>query len=114
MPEQVQTRYHLTSVNELVASVDLPTDFAVALASGRPELTRLIHRPNGLNEKETLQIAHAFGVLLETHQALQDQVKLCGQEIDQLRNQAKGFLGKLDKVNDLVHFREPLDTTDEY
>jgi hypothetical protein len=113
MPEQL-VKSPLDAVNALTESVTLPTDFSVALMSGRPEMVKMIRRPNGLNANETAQVANGFGVLLQTNQALQDHVKTMAEQIKQLHGALKGVMGKLDYINDLANFRNPVDTTSEY
>lgn len=97
----------LRSWNEVVEEVSLPTDFAIAFMSGRPELLRIIERP--LTAEETHAVAHAMAVILDTNQELQRHARQVAEMAEQALGNLKGVSGKLRQVVDFANFREPME-----
>jgi GTPase Era involved in 16S rRNA processing len=100
----------LTASNGLTESIHLPTDFAIAVMSGRSELLKLINRP--LSAAETVQVAHAMMVLMDTHRVLQVHAEQVAEQVEHLRGHAKGLLNKIDQIHDQACFRELIEDVD--
>lgn len=98
----------LRSWNDLTQEIHLPTDFAAAVGSGRPELARLINRP--LTAEETQAVARAMAVLIETNQELQKHASKQVELIkDTIRSHLRGINKKMNELLDVAEFREPTD-----
>jgi len=73
----------------LSADISLPTDFAAAIMTARPELARRINRL--MTAEETSQVAHALAVLIETNAGLQERVSRLATRLEQIASQASAI-----------------------
>ncbi len=81
----------------------IPTEFAAAIMSGRPELARLIRRPMTL--EETRAVADALIVFIETNQQLQKHSAAVAQQVLNLQSHAKGLMRSIGAIRALAEFR---------
>lgn len=97
----------LHSPNVLVASVNLPAQFAAALGTGREEIAEAITQP--LTMEQTRQVAHGFAVLIRTNRELVTRLVRLAEEFKDFRRALNGLAGKADRFDDSLNFRTPSD-----
>lgn len=101
----------LDAWNDLLAEVQLPADFSVALTTGRPELLRAIDR--ALTAKEARMVANALAVLIETNRALQEHAIAASHQVQQITELLDGASAKLCRLSYFASFVNPDEIADE-
>jgi hypothetical protein len=101
----------LRAWNEMVDDVNLPSDFAVAFMSGRPELLGIIKRP--LSAEETAAVARAMATILMTNVELQRHSQVLADMVRDAYGNLKGLTSKLSQLEDYANFRQPIGDDDD-
>jgi hypothetical protein len=75
--------------------INLPTDFAVPILTGRPELLSLVPQDRTLNVEETRAVLHAMSVIVKTINRIEREERSL---IHKVVENAKGLRGQLEAL----------------
>ena len=96
----------LNKWSDYVRELQVPSDIAPAMMTGRLELLKLV-QPRALNADECKVLYLLIGGLLETNQALQQHSQLVAQIADEVRRGLGGLTGAAERLQSYANFREP-------
>jgi hypothetical protein len=100
----------LRNWSELIATVELPMDMAVALSCGRIEL---IAKPRALKVEEAGQLLQLLRVLMQTNQELQKHSAKVADMAENIMEHFKGLQSGLIKISDFASFCDPEEKGDD-
>ena len=102
----------MRSWSSLVEEVKVANDIGVALATGRPELMKLV-RPRAISEEESKHLFHLIAVLIETNQLLQKHAALTAKAVASVLQNVQGAQRSLGRLHQLANFHPAMDDEDE-
>lgn len=108
--DQIQSRTSLEHWNEFVRQVDVPSDLAAALMTGRQELVNLI-KPRAMTEEEVSVLYTIIQVLIETNAALQMHARDTAKMVNIWANSFKQLHSLGQRIDHFANFRR---TDEEY
>lgn len=88
--------------DELTEDISLPTDFALMVMTGRPELSVMISKDRTLNVEETRAVIHALAVLMKTNNQLRRQREEQTLKIENALGNLRGSVRMFEKMIDLL------------
>lgn len=94
----------LRGLGEFIETVEVPSDLAPAIATGRPELLALA-RPRALTEDECAKVYKLLSVLIRTNWALQEHARELEKMTADMYGHLKGALGQALKMEQFAGFR---------
>jgi hypothetical protein len=94
----------LDSWTSFVEALDVPSDIAPALMTGRRELMAAV-QPRDLPAFQVEKLYTIIGVLLETSAALRQHTQRVAQLVDNLNDSFMGVTTSMRKIDDFANFR---------
>lgn len=102
----------LDSWSSFVEALDVPSDIAPALLTGRRELMAAV-QPRDLPAFQVEKLYKIIGVLLETNAALRQHTERVAILTNRLNDALKGFDSTARSIDDFANFRVPQEDEDD-
>jgi hypothetical protein len=103
--ERLAARCKLDGWANLVETVQVPTDIAAALITGRSELLMAL-RPRALSADECGKLYALLGVLIETNRGLREHAEQVAGLVDNWMSQMTGLQGVARQIDHFANFRK--------
>ena len=107
----LEIQEQLRSWTDFVETLQVPGDFAIAVATGRVELIKLAV-PRAVTQEECAVLYKFIGGLIETNAALREHTQLVAEMAREAAGGLVGSLGTVSRLRSYANYQTPKERVD--